>query len=185
MSYSIVETTYKKLLSWFWFLLRESRVYFGTASILRFLNLKRFPRTRAQVGWRLEEAAVQTASSQSTPYASRHPPLAFIVVTSVHECACVCSESTVVLRHDADVFITPGEPRSSCTSLDSSNAIFCCSDIVFSEQKVLRVGHYLPFKHSCHNHIHLSEQNNSKNWWNNEPIWKVLSSSVLKNKWAR
>lgn len=71
---------------------------------LRFLNLKRFPRTRAQVGegWRRPRCKLHRHRPRA------HPPSPAFIVRG----GCVCSESTVVLSHD--VFTARGA-CSRCT----------------------------------------------------------------------
>lgn len=109
---------------WFWVILRGCKVHCCVLSVLRFLNLKRFPRTWAQVGegWRRPRCKLHRHSApRPTPELTRLYCMAL--------CVYVCSESTVVLSHD--VFIALRVLPCSHQPLHSTLAIFCFSNMLY------------------------------------------------------
>lgn len=97
-------------------------------SALRLLNLKRFPRTRAQVdeGWKRPRCKLHRLAQRSPcpPRCARPPYCSKFGVYGT--CVYGCSESTVVLRHD--VFIAMRGACGRAAPFDVCNiTLFVCS----------------------------------------------------------
>lgn len=87
--YSIGRKTYEIWKSWFESLWLSYKVCFRLRSTLRFLNLKRFPRTRARVGegWRRPRCKLHRHNVTPSPPGC-HPP-GIIVLGSLYKCVCM------------------------------------------------------------------------------------------------